>query len=322
MSLCAGWIRGGSLRNLAAAQFRRPWLPFLGILLQLLIFDPFARLLPLRLPVALLHGLSYGLLAAFVWSNRHLPGMVILGAGLVSNALAILANGGFMPASEEALRTAGRWTPAREAGTVNNSSVMGPHTRLWWLGDLFAIPAGLPGANVFSIGDVLLGLGILVLVPTLMGARPLRSEHRLAAGVASGFLLGYLVGGVRGPAAHPARTPPPAAAKVASTAPAPRMPEPRPTAPPSLPPQREPKVRRWYVVQVGAFRSRANAVALVERLAKDGYSGQVVSGSLYRVFVGQFETEEAARRLAAVLARSGYRVFVRTLSAPGPGPGR
>jgi len=279
LSLCAGWIRGGSLRNLASARFRRPWLPFLGILVQLLIFDPFTHLLPFRLPVALLHGLSYGLLAAFVWSNRHLPGMVILGAGVVSNALAILANGGFMPASEEALRTAGRWTPAREAGTVNNSSLMGPHTRLWWLGDIFAIPAGLPFANVFSIGDVLLGLGILVLVPALMGARPLRPEHRLAAGVASGFLLGYLVGSVRVPTAHLTSTPPSAVAQPTSA-----LPTPEPT--PTLPARPESEVRRWYVVQVGAFRNRAHAVALVERLAKDGYSGQVVSGSLHRVFVG------------------------------------
>jgi len=320
LSLCVGWIRGGSLRNLATASFRLPWLPLLGILVQLLIFDPFSHLLPLRLPVALLHLLSYGLVAAFVWANRRLPEMALVAAGLASNALAILANGGFMPASEEALRTAGRWTPAREAGTVNNSSVMGPHTRLWWLGDIFAIPAGLPFANVFSIGDVLLGLGILMLVPALMGARPLRSEHRLAAGVAAGFLIGYLVGSVRAPAAHPAKTLHPAVAQPASVAPALPTTEPTPTLP--LPPRPAPEVRRWYVVQVGAFRNRTNAVALVKRLAKDGYSGQVVSGRLHRVFVGEFETEEAAHRLAAVLAQSGYRAFVRTVSAPGPAPGR
>ena len=33
------------------------------------------------------------------------------------------------------------------------------HARLWFLGDVFAIPASWPLANVFSVGDVLIALG-------------------------------------------------------------------------------------------------------------------------------------------------------------------
>jgi len=37
-----------------------------------------------------------------------------------------------------------------------------PH--LPWLGDTFAIPSGVPLANVFSVGDIVLVLGVLVLL--------------------------------------------------------------------------------------------------------------------------------------------------------------
>ncbi|MDR7416986.1 MAG: DUF5317 domain-containing protein, partial [Armatimonadota bacterium] len=203
LSLCAGWIRGGNLRNLAETEFRLPWAALLGILAQLLIFDPTSRLVPVRLPTVPVHILSYLLLAAFIGANRRLPGMWLIGMGVLANAVVILSNGGYMPASEEALRAAGRWTLLQEAGgTYNNSSLIGPNTHLWFLADVFAIPAGLPFANVFSLGDVLLALGILILVPSLMGARPVRPEARLVAAVAGGFLVGYLVGNIEAPAAR------------------------------------------------------------------------------------------------------------------------
>jgi hypothetical protein len=36
------------------------------------------------------------------------------------------------------------------------------------LTDVFAIPAGVPLANVFSIGDVLIGVGIAVVIAAAM----------------------------------------------------------------------------------------------------------------------------------------------------------
>jgi hypothetical protein len=43
------------------------------------------------------------------------------------------------------------------------------------LTDIFAIPAGLPFANVFSVGDVLLGIGIIVVIVAAM-RRPVAAE--------------------------------------------------------------------------------------------------------------------------------------------------
>jgi hypothetical protein len=44
---------------------------------------------------------------AFVILNRRYPELLVMGVGLFSNFLAILVNGGYMPASAEALRQAG-----------------------------------------------------------------------------------------------------------------------------------------------------------------------------------------------------------------------
>ena len=51
-----------------------------------------------------------------------------------------------------------------------NSAVV-DDARLWFLGDIFAVPEGIPFANVFSIGDVILVLGGAVAVHTIAGSR-------------------------------------------------------------------------------------------------------------------------------------------------------
>ena len=79
---------------------------------------------------------------------------------------AIAANGGVMPAARGAVQLAGR--PLDYHGIYANSAAI-PHPHLLFLGDVFAIPAGLPLANTFSIGDILISTGVVVaiLVTTL-----------------------------------------------------------------------------------------------------------------------------------------------------------
>ena len=44
-------------------------------------------------------------------------------------------------------------------GNVFANSAYVANARLWFLGDVFAVPASWPFANVFSIGDVLIAVG-------------------------------------------------------------------------------------------------------------------------------------------------------------------
>src|SRR5262249_49499153 len=55
-----------------------------------------------------------------------------------------------------------------EGRTLTNVELLTDRTRLPLLGDLFPTPAFLPFANVFSVGDVVSGLGVALWIVTLM----------------------------------------------------------------------------------------------------------------------------------------------------------
>jgi hypothetical protein len=153
---------GGSIKGLGRAQFRYSILILAGLGLQILVFSGWwqERVAVPGLDAAL-YALSMLILGVAVWLNRRLPGFVVLGLGWLCNAAVILANGGHMPVAIEALRFAAL-VPADagfEALRVTNSSLIVIGTPLWFLGDVLALPAGVPLANVFSLGDVLIGLG-------------------------------------------------------------------------------------------------------------------------------------------------------------------
>jgi len=150
-------LTGRSLAPLARLELRRVWLVWASIGTQLVI-----TLVP-SFPNTLgevLHLATFAASGLFAWSNRHIPGTLVIAAGAALNLTAIAANGGTMPASAWAWRTAGFDTLT---GGFENSNVV--HTaRLQFLGDVFAIPHGWPLANVFSVGDVIIVIGVAVFV--------------------------------------------------------------------------------------------------------------------------------------------------------------
>ena len=97
-------LTGRSLAPLARLSLRRVWLVWLSIGLQLR--DHRGAGFPnwLGQPV---HLFTFALSAAFLWSNRHLPGALLVAVGAAINLAAIAANDGTMPASPWAWHTAG-----------------------------------------------------------------------------------------------------------------------------------------------------------------------------------------------------------------------
>lgn len=152
--LLAGWLTGGSLNGLTEVRLRWAWLALLGLVIQLvLFFGPVAESVGgLGMPI---YVGSTGLVLAAVLRNGLLPGLPVVALGALSNMAAIIANGGYMPASPGAMQALGR---AVNDG-YSNSAVM-DRPALAPLTDIFAIPAGVPFANVFSVGDVLIGVGV------------------------------------------------------------------------------------------------------------------------------------------------------------------
>lgn len=87
--------------------------------------------------------------------------VIVTGVGL--NTLAVVANGGHMPQSVEA--AAAVWgaeyvRPDTYSRQLENVAWMGPSASLWWLCDILPQPRWLPRANVVSVGDVALALGV------------------------------------------------------------------------------------------------------------------------------------------------------------------
>jgi MFS family permease len=163
-SLISVWIARGRLSALADLEFRHRWLLALALALQVLIISV--------LPSGAgwwheaVHLASYVMGGAFVVLNRHVPFLWLIGAGGLMNLTAIAANGGVMPARPEALATAGL---TASPGFANSAALPAP--RLAFLGDVFAIPDGWPLANVFSIGDICITVGALVLLHRVCQSR-------------------------------------------------------------------------------------------------------------------------------------------------------
>jgi hypothetical protein len=142
---------GGRLARLATVRFRFAGWIALALLAQVLVIE----LLPgPRALLAVGHIASYAVAGWFLWANRRIPGMPAVAVGALANGLAIAVNGGTLPARAAALAGAGL-DPGKD---FVNSGVL-DHPRLAFLGDVFYIPASVPLANVFSIGDMLIVLG-------------------------------------------------------------------------------------------------------------------------------------------------------------------
>ncbi|WP_380169168.1 DUF5317 family protein [Jannaschia sp. R86511] len=144
-------LTGGTYRGLAATTWRWSWLLPLVLLTQLVLLQ--TAWVPAAVAPAV-HVGSYLLAAGFIVANLRVTGLWLLALGALGNGVAIVANGGTMPASPEALRVAGI---QGETGFVNSASTQ--DARLGWLGDALAVPASWPLANVFSVGDVLIVVG-------------------------------------------------------------------------------------------------------------------------------------------------------------------
>lgn len=162
----------GRLAALGGVRLRLVPAIFAAVALQIAVISVFPGGSPGLHRV--LHVASYGLAAAFLVANRKFTGMWLVALGAALNLAAIVANGGVMPAAPGALRTAG--LPVDPAHFRNSTAVT--HARLQFLGDVFAVPKGWPLANVYSVGDVLIAVGIVVVIHGICGSRLVRAGRR------------------------------------------------------------------------------------------------------------------------------------------------
>ena len=156
---------GGRPRHLA----RLPWrgLPLVSVLVALLVVGLLLAFVGTRQDIArwvLL--LAHGLVAVLLLWNWRVPGMAVVAVGLALNFAVIAANVGFMPVDPQAVAR----LPARDqallyAGEKPRHTPLTDETPLAWMADRYVFPVSLlppyPQPQVFSVGDVVMSLGMV-----------------------------------------------------------------------------------------------------------------------------------------------------------------
>jgi hypothetical protein len=153
IGILAGYLIGGRLERLGSVRLRWVPLALIGLAVQVVLFtEPFGTWPEGVVPAV--YQASTAMVLIAVLRNLAIPGVAIIAVGSALNLAAIVANGGWMPADPVALDSVGGPPPGASNSIVVAEPVLRPLT------DLFALPAWLPLANVFSIGDVLIGVGV------------------------------------------------------------------------------------------------------------------------------------------------------------------
>jgi hypothetical protein len=186
--------RSQTASRLAAIPLRSAWLALLAVALQIpLLRAPFGTLEQVSVQQALFL-LSHLLLLFFVWQNRRLGGIWIVGLGVICNLLVIVANGGFMPVTPETLAqinpgiAPGQWPTGFHYGYSKDVILLHEDTVLWVLSDMLVLPPPFPWPTAFSLGDLLIAAGIVILLggpirlPETVASGQDREEGRLAVG--------------------------------------------------------------------------------------------------------------------------------------------
>jgi hypothetical protein len=176
--------RKRTLSRIAAIPLRSAWLLLLALALQLpLLREATASIQDLRVQQALFL-LSYPLLLVFVWRSRRLGAILIVGLGIACNLAVVVANGGWMPITPEALTrinpgsVAEQWSTGTHYSYSKDIILAREDTRLGALSDALIAPPPFPWPTAFSVGDLVVALGVvfLLLAPDWVVERRNRRE--------------------------------------------------------------------------------------------------------------------------------------------------
>ena len=169
-----GYITGGRLRNYANQPFRLVMLPCIAFMIEAALV-PLGEIIPL--PIARWMSwavlVEYILLAVFSAFNYRQRGIETLAVATVMNFSVIMANDYRMPVSPviyeypELMHFVNRI----QAGELPEYCLVDWDGPLWYLGDTIPMFGGLA-----SVGDLVMAAAVLVIVLTIMHAKPAKTE--------------------------------------------------------------------------------------------------------------------------------------------------
>lgn len=180
LAVVIGLLAKGDLGRLAEAKLRCSGLivVVLGLWLVPFVMKAIFHNTHQAPVYAIMHVGQFAVLLVLALANHRILGVKLAALGVVVNSVAVIANGGFMPASYEAVSRAiykfDPATPMVHHGFINAG------TRLAFLCDI--IPAPRPYVlcpGVYSIGDVITTIGVMIAIIAIMRT-PVPSKQTLA----------------------------------------------------------------------------------------------------------------------------------------------
>ena len=163
-ALIVGYILKGSIKNLDYTRIKGIYIAFAAFAVEVIVMLLIRKFNIKRGTLTYsLDLLMYIMLLVFTWFNRKNPWLVLMGAGFLLNGIAIFTNGGAMPVSASAAKTANMGLEIESEGLYR---LVDSNTRFWYLADI--VPKTFLRHFVISIGDIISAIGLFAFVVTQM----------------------------------------------------------------------------------------------------------------------------------------------------------
>lgn len=157
-----GFFRGGNLWAVTKLKLKYVWVLPLAYILQYITINYFNGIVYEFFLVV-----SYLLLIGFCAINYKISGIKIAMVGIIANFTAMAVNQLRMPAYLPSVyRIDPAAVPLLKMGKMGKSIAMTQSTHLNFLGDIFTFSLGK--GSLVSIGDILFGIGIAVVIQYAM----------------------------------------------------------------------------------------------------------------------------------------------------------
>ncbi|WP_152640007.1 DUF5317 domain-containing protein [Clostridium aceticum] len=174
LGLIIGKIRGGQFKRLGTTTLRFSWIILLAFSLRLAVSVMISLGQPLVIQYRMIfYLLSYSILFIALFFNMHFKCMWLIAIGSITNFLAILLNKGSMPINMTTLENFGfsNMMTSIELGALPQYIPM-EEAALYsiYLGKGLSMPSIYPLKQIFSIGDLLMAVGIFFLVQHMMSS--------------------------------------------------------------------------------------------------------------------------------------------------------
>jgi hypothetical protein len=168
-AIILGYLLKGSLKNLDSTKIKGLYLVFIAFFIEFLIVILITKNLLIKGSITfILDLIMYVLLILFTYLNRRSIPIIIIAIGFMLNALPIFLNSGAMPVDVNATVKAGLYPSVEDAKIAHEGlyTIIDSNTKLWFLGDI--IPKTFLRRVVLSIGDIVIGIGLMLFVVTGM----------------------------------------------------------------------------------------------------------------------------------------------------------